>query len=429
MSAGEVRIVDQAGRPLSVGASRRDSIISQKYWNIETKRQSASNITPGNAVGGANKDFRVCGTAEQPWDAVRLIILNAETSNSVQGVTANFAPTANMTGFPTPTGTWTTFTWSAAGSINLSNSSSNQLYNAVVSDWMSGANITSVARDDGGTYPMFMVTIHNPFGAGAYTYTFEGQGSTAFDTDPLTSGRRWFKAFQSGIDGVTTPTAFTQTVESNNINPIILQFRTRGRVLSFMGSGDSIMGGSLTTSNMLGPGFRSAVAVSSSAFPVQYMGSGWASQTSANYLANAKTLITTANPQVCAYSVFSPNDGAISSTTVATSLRQAFDFIAHCRANDCVPILVTPTPDNSDNLAASTLKIGLTNTLLALRLKGVLVADWWGAVAAFPGENVSTGWGWITGYSGDTKHPNDTGAAAMAAQFTTILNALVAANS
>lgn len=76
--------------------ARRDLILSQKYWNIETKRQSGSNITPANAVGGANKDFRVCGTAESAWDAVRLVILNAETSNSVQGVTANFAPTANM---------------------------------------------------------------------------------------------------------------------------------------------------------------------------------------------------------------------------------------------------------------------------------------------------------------------------------------------
>ena len=427
--SGEVRVVDASGKPLAVGSARRDSIMSGKYWNIETKRQSGSGITTGTAVGGANKDFHVVGTAEQNWDAVRLIILNAETANSVQAVTASFAPTANMTSVNTPTGSWTTFTWSAAGSVNLANSSSNQLYNAVTSDWMSGANVTSVARDDGGTYPMFMFRIHLPFGAGAYTYTTESSGSTAYDTDPLTSGRRWFKIFQSAIDSVTTPGSFTQTVESNLVPSCILQFRVRGRVLSFMCAGDSIVGGSLTTSNMLSPGFRAAVAASSSSFPVQYVGSGWASQTSANYLANAKTLISTVNPQVCAYSVCSPNDGAISASIVATQLRQAFDFIAYCRANDCVPILITPTPDNTDNAAASTLKIGLANTLLALRSKGVLVADWWNAVAVFPGDNASGGYGWPAGYYGDSKHPSDTGAAVMGAQLQTYLNLIVAANS
>ncbi len=407
----------------------RDAAMSNTYWNIETKRQSASNLTPGNAVGATNKDFRVMGTAEAPWDAVRIHILNAETSNSVQGVTANFAPTSTTAGFPTPTGSWTTFTWAAAGSINLVDSSSNQLFNVVTSDWMSSANVQSVARTDGGALPLFMITVHNPTGAGAYTYTFEGQGSTAFDTDALTRGRLWFKAFQSNIDGVGTPANFTQTVESNNINPMIVQFRSRGRVLSYMASGDSIQGGSLTTSNMLSPGFRMAIANSTATLPIQYMGSGWASQTSANYLANAKTLITAAQPQVCSYAVYSPNDSAPSAAQNQIWMRQAIDFTQHCRANNCIPILLGPTPINTDSASATSFKLALNNTLLALRARGFFVVDYWSRVAQTSAAGIGT---WRPGYTDDPLliHPNDAGAAVMAqALWEDALQYIAAANT
>jgi len=412
----------------------RDYALSNKYWNIETKRQSGSGMTPGNSVN-TNKDFRIVGTAEQHWDAVRLHILNYETANSVQGYTANFAPTANMTTPNTPTGTWTTFTWASAGSVNLSNATAGSggtpkpIPSISSSDWMSGANVQSVARNDGGTYPMWMITQHNPVGPGTYTYTFEAQSSTSFDTDGLTGGRRFYKMFQGSIDGVTTPANFTTSTESNNCNPFIIQFRSRGRVASLMCSGDSIVGGSGTTSNMLSAGFLAAIGASSTTFPVQYLGAGYASRFTVDTLAEAKAFISAVNPHMCAYSVYSPNDGAISSTIVNTQLRQAMDFVQHCRANDCVPILITPTPDNSDSIASSVLKIGLTNTLLALRSQGVLVADWWTAVSEYPGANVSTGYGWKSGYNADTQHPSDTGAAVMASVLRQTITPVLQANS
>ena len=418
--------VTLAGTPYSM----RDALMSNTYWNIETKRQSASNLSTGNAVGATNKDFRVMGVAEAPWDAVRIHILNAETSNSVQGFTANFAPTSTLTGFPTPTGTWTTFTWSAAGSVNLVDSSSNQLFTVVTSDWMSSANIQSVARTDGGVYPAFMITQHNPTGAGAFTYTFEGQSSTTFDTDDLTRGRRWFKAFQSNIDGVSTPANFTQTAESNNINPMIVQFRSRGRVLSYMASGDSIQGGSLTTSNMLSPGFRMAISNSNNGtLPIQYFGSGWASQTSANYLANAKTLITATQPQVCSYAVYSPNDSAPSAAQNQIWMRQAMDFVQHCRSNNCIPVLLGPTPINTDSASAVGFKVALNNSLLALRLRGIFVVDYWARVATTTPTGTAI---WTPGYTDDASfiHPNDTSAAVMArALWEDAIQYIVAANS
>lgn len=492
----------------------RNNVASAKYMNIETKRQAGSGITPFNFVN-THKDFRVIGTAEQDWDAVRLIILNYETIMSVQGFTANFAPTANMTTPNVPTGSWTTFTWSGAGSINLAaatagtGASAKPIPSINVSDWMSSANIQSVARDDGGTYPMWMITQHNPIGSGtavtftngsanitwtshgksigemvfltttgtlptnfvastryyivstpdadtitisatsgggaitagsagsgthtgfrAAAYTFEAQSSTAFDTDLLLSGRRFYKMFQGSVDGVTTPTNFTTTTESNNCNPFIIQFRSRGRVLSFMCSGDSIPGGSGTTSNMLSPGLLAQIGLSSSTFPVQYIGAGYAGRCTVDSLAEAKAIISAVNPQVCFYSPYSPNDGTLTSTIVNTQLRQATDFIQHCRANDCIPVLWTPTPDNTDSLTVSNLKISMTNTLLSWRAKGIQVADIWGAVAAFPGANSSTGWGWITGYNNaDGIHENDTGATVMKTPITSVLQSVLAASS
>lgn len=431
MPNNQPTLYDQAQQILT-----RDLIISTLNWNTETKRQSGSGITTGTQVSSTNKDFNVIGTAEQNWDAVRLHILNAETTNSVAGVTASFAPTANMNVVNTPTGNWTTFTWASAGSIDLVDSSSNQLYNTVSSDWMTSADISSVARNDGGTLPMFMFRIHLPTGAGAYTYTTESSvanttsTSTSYDTEALTYGRRWYKIFQSNIDSVATPASFTQTAESSLVPACILQFKSRGRVISFMCAGDSIMGGSLSTSNMLSPGFRAAASKSLSSIgsAVQYIGSGWASQTSANYLANAKTIISLTNPAICAYSVYSPNDPTLTATVAATQLRQANEFIFFCRANRCIPILVTPTPDSTDSITISNLKIDLTRTILAMQNQGVLVADFWGSVAAFPGTNTSTGWGWITGTNGDTKHPNDNGAALMANALVFPLNKILNCN-
>lgn len=433
---GDVRVVSlSSGGRVAVSfiphidfRGSRNLLLSNKYWNIETKRQSGASISTAS-VGATNKDFQVIGTAEQQWEAVRLHILNAETSNSTQAVKASFTPSANMTSLSTPTGTATIFTWSGAGTVDLVNSSSSALFNVVSSDWMDGANIKPIARDDGGSYPLFYLRIHLPTGAGSYTYSTEGSSGLTYDTDALTSGRRWFKSFQSNIDSIGTPAAYTQTGASNLFPTMILQFRSRGNVISFMCAGDSIMGGSLTTGNMLSPGFRASVATSTPGLPVQFVNSGWSSQTSVNYLANAKKFIDTVKPQVCAYSVFSPNDSTISEAVIATQMSQAMDFVAYCRENDVVPILCTPTPNNTDSLTVSNFKITLTNTLLGLRSRGILVADFWTSVAAFPGQNKSTGWGWIQGYHGDDLHPSDAGSAVMSATLSDILRAIIRANS
>ena len=413
---------------------RRDLMLSPKLYNIETKRQAGSGVTPGNGVTTNDKNFRIAGVARDHWDGVQYGAINYETSNSVQGFKAGFAPSANRTGFPTPTGTFTPFTWSGAGSVNLPNAAAGAtkpIPTITLSDWMTGANIQSVARDDGGKFPMWFVAQYNPVGGGAFTYSFESQSSTAFDTDALTYGQPFFKAFQAGtsLDTVGTPAGFTQTVESNNCNPFLLRFRSRGRVMNVMCSSDSIASGSGTTSNMLGPVFRACAAVSRAGLPVQYVGAGYAGRRTADTLAEAKVLIPALSPHVCLYAPYSPNDAALSTTVINTLMRQAMEFVALCRANDCIPILATPTPDNSDNLATSNLKISLTSTLLSMRSRGLLVADFWSAVAALPGGNVSTGYGWIAGYgAADGQHPSDTGADVMAQVLSNILRDIMDAS-
>ena len=388
-------------------AGLRDTLLSNVNWAVDSKRlTNVCNVATG--MSGTNKDFHLIGTTELPFDAVRLIVLSAETAGAAS-CTAAIAPTANMTTVNTPTGSWTGFTWSGSSSFTMPSSSNAAQFGALASDWM---QVQSVARNDGGIVPMFMLRIHIPVGAGN-TYTADASTNFSFDTDQLTAGRRWFRMFQSNIDSVTTPSAFTNTSESSTFPACILQFRIRGKVMSVAFCGDSIAGGSTTTGGVMSCGYLTAQALTSSAFPVDYVSGGWSGQTTTNYLANAKTLITASQPHVAFYNVYSPNDSSFNQTVANAQVQRAMDFVSHARANNCLPVLVTATPLSTDSSAASAIKVSQTAQVNALADQGFLIADVYSATADFVTPNGSGGWGWKSGYSTDGTHPNDVGAAAI----------------
>lgn len=429
------RTLEQIPFPRLGWTLNRDLMIPPTLWNIGSFKMSGS-ITPGNAVGAQDRDWHIAATCEQHFDAVRLILLSAEAANNVAGVTAAIAPSANYNTPNTPTGSWTTFTWSGSGSTTMptgSGSGATARFATVTSDWMS---VQSVARDDSPVVdvPIWMLRIHLPAGGGTYNYTTTAAVDTTWNTNAALNYRRFYRIQQQNINSVGTPAAFTATSEGNTMPPFILQFRMRGRVISFMTAGDSFVAGSLTDGRMLPAGLRAAYALSSPTnMPVLPYISGWASQPSADYLANAKTLISAAPPQVAAYQVYSSNDSTLSTAVMNTQLAQAMDFVTHCRANGTLPVLLGPCPLNSDNLTVSTLKVTMTNKLREMRNRGILVVDYYNALTDFATINGSGGYSWISGYNSDSTHPNNTGAEVMSSilqrQLQKIMNANGAAVS
>lgn len=423
------RNLEQVPFPRLGWTLQRDLEVSQKYWNIGSFKVAGS-VTPGNSVGAQNRDWHIAATCEQHFDAVRLILLSAEAANNVAGVTAAIAPSANFATPNTPTGSWTTFTWGGSGSTTMptgSGAGAAARFASVTSDWMS---VQSVDRDDNPTVnlPIWMLRIHLPTGPGTYTYTTNASVDTSWNTDALLNYRRYYRIQQQNIDSVGTPASFTATAEGNTNPPFIIQFRMRGRVISFMVAGDSFVAGSLSTSRMLPAGARAVRAISDPTnFPAMSLTSGWASQASADYLANAKTIISAANPQVACYQVYTSNDATLSTAVMNTQLSQAMDFVAHCRANDVLPVLLGPCPLNSDNATVSALKVTMTTKLRELRLRGIPIVDYYSSLTDFAGVNGSGGYPWLSGLNEDSTHPNDTGHGVMSEilqkQFRKILNA------
>lgn len=412
----------------------RDMLLSPKYQNVGVFRQCGSAVNAGQTVP-STRTFHNCGTFPQEWDQVQLAIGSADTANTVQGLKAVFAPTANFTDPKTPSGGLAAFqaiTWPTTGAtLNVAVAPGANLWAWSLSDKMNAAGFASIARDDNPAYnlPAWMLRIELPVGPGSYVYTNQATNAVTFNTDALTRGARLFQIFQP-TDGVTTPANFTSVTEGNVSIAYALIFYCRGRIVSVAGFGDSIAGGSFSTGYALPSNFKMAGRLSvPGVFPINAFAGGWAGQTSVLALANAKATALAFHPHVAFYSPWSPNDGTLDATKVATSLRQATDWITYCRANDIVPGLTLPTPDNSETITISNLKIGLRNALLAERSRGVLIADWWGAVAEFPGANVSTGWGFKAGTFGDNIHPNDAGYDLMDYAEAVAMSPLIAANT
>lgn len=418
----------------------RDLLIPPTYANLESKRtvgmtSGASGTAYNFAVGAQSRCYHMTGTAEAPFDAVRLMVLSLDSANTVTGASAAFAPTSRIDGtvaatagsIITPTGSWSTFQWSASGTFNMPTGTATS-FGTLTSDWLPVSCINRADIAGPGPY-YFMCRIQLPPGAGTFVFTRDNTGGVTFDTDANLSIRRFFRAMQQNIDGVATPALFTQTAQNTGYPAAIIQFRSRGRVFSMMNVGDSIAEGVNSSDSALGYGLRTQMAVSQPNVPLQIVNCGRGSQSSTDYLANAKTLITLCTPQIATYSVWSPNDGTLTQAISDTQMAQAMDFIQHCRANSCLPILLTPTPVNTDTAAISALKQSLQARINDMARRGVLVADMYAAVTDFTARSATGGYPWLPGYYADATHPNDTGHTAMQQVLMPVIQLALNANS
>lgn len=221
---------------------------------------NAKSIASGAASG---RTYEVTATTAVEFDAVRLVLAmgNTDSANAI-AVTgyASVAAVPNPNDAAIATASWQTVTWGGtnnlggAGTITLNPSASAARRALDVSDIMP---LASVARDDGGAYPMLRMRVYVAQTTGSTgNIVVLGDGSQSFAnwaTHP--SGRIWRMWGKNGQYSQSNPGGMTEAagVAVENGCPIVgLVYYARGKVVNVVGFGDSITEGQGT---YIGEGF------------------------------------------------------------------------------------------------------------------------------------------------------------------------------
>lgn len=227
-------------------------------------------------TNGLTLHYRIAAACD--FDAVRILVPNMHTS-AVTGVTASVglaealgawattAPTTNSAGANTsaapasnqaisPTGANSipfTFNGAASATLAVVAEAANLLSSYTASDWMPAS---SVARTDGGAFPLVDIRLFYPAGSTA-TMAYTGGTHSAWAIwgrdDLITGGRPW-RVWAQDVEAVATPANFTSVATVPYMVPIIVQYRARKTgAISVVVCGDSIYeastGGTYTGNN------------------------------------------------------------------------------------------------------------------------------------------------------------------------------------
>lgn len=254
------------------------------------------------------------------FDAVRLILANTDTT-SARYFSCSISVLSSAADLNNSGGTWLQAGQGIDSTVTVPNavkSSGGSRVTYAVSNWV---QIASLARSDGGTYPLVAVRARNLEGNAALPVYGNG-------TDDLTNwatrstGRLWCARNQA-VDGITTPANFTSTTNVSQSPIVGIQYIARGRVLTLMGCSDSIGNGRGTYIGE-GYGMPAADALQQQiGIPIEYADCSWAGQNSGNtngtgYDFRALDIMRgPLKPDILFAAVGSPND---ISTTITQAL-------------------------------------------------------------------------------------------------------------
>jgi lysophospholipase L1-like esterase len=350
-----------------------------------------------------------------PFQAVRIGLPN--TSNlALPGVIASIAPTNTLANVRDPQGAvWTRMLFGGANSATLPVCTDAALSNVTWSDWSS---VPSVARADGGAFPLLMLRVYNP--QPGYPIVNLTSSPVNFPTKfEAANGGRVTRFFgQAAVDGVTTPASFTTTSLNTNYGmPVYVQYKTQSRVVTVYGCGDSITAG-YDGEGRVGWASRATFAAATAQKPTEYCCGGMVSQPGSKYLARLSMLIGDIKPTVVSYMAVSTNDPSYGSPAATVAQKaQTNSMIALCTANGATPLVLTPLPWE---LSSATQQAELA-----------LMRDW---VKALPQNTVdlsplhgATFGRWLaTTRTSDGTHPSELGTAEIAAIVASRLSAVAA---
>jgi lysophospholipase L1-like esterase len=350
-----------------------------------------------------------------PFTAVRIGLPNV-TNAALPGVIAAIAPTNTLANVRDPQGApWTRLLFGGAISATLPACADAALSNVTWSDW---STAPSLARADGGTFPLLMVRVYNP--QPGYPIINLTSSPTNFPTKfEAVNGGRIARAYgQAAVDGVTTPASFTTTsLNANYGMPLYVQYKTASRVVTVYGCGDSITAG-YDGEGRVGWSSRATYAASTATRPTEYCCGGIVSQAGAKYLSRLSLLMPELKPTVVTYMAVSTNDPSYGTPTATNQQKsQTNSLISLCAANGAVPLVLTPLPWELSNTAQQSELALMRDWVKALPVN---IADLSPLHGATFGRWVSTT------RTSDSTHPNELGTTEIAAIVSARLSSVIA---
>lgn len=377
-----------------------------------TPRQSSwISLTGFQQPSGGGYDDRTFQTilgVPRPFDWVQVVLTNIlETEFTFPNVAV--AVSGDVPGDKNPsTGTWVQalFNGGAAAVVPARRGEGRQ--RRLISDRI---NISSIARTDGGSFPILFARAYVPAGAANVPRgSFDGLGAWADPSagNTFTGGRF---IITGGCAG-NKVAASQGTYSDQPFWPGVLCefiFGHNEKVFTLGSAGDSIVNGDYDDSQgkLASYGHYAVKASHTPEHPVIWSNHGFSGQGTANFLDRLNDFVDDGlleHLTAMLYPVWSPNDD----TDIATWNARVDAAISILQANHVLPVLVTPTPrdgfeaDPRDNERKALRDLTLARASAAVRVFNIdaSLSD-----QATPAE-------FIDGYTqpGDGVHPNPTGA-------------------
>lgn len=342
------------------------------------------------------------------FDAVRLILANASTggtltvSKCVVSVPSSMASDSliNNSG-----ATWSGVTFSGSASVTIAAAPGTSRKSYAVSDWL--YNIQSKDRVDGGTLPLLAMRAY--VASASTVITALGLSSvnvTNWRNHP--SGRIVVMRKHDG-DAANTPANLVSTTDINQTIIAGVQYLARGKVLTVMAQGDSIMEGQGTYMNE-GYALPACLSVQASlGIPVELAQCAASGTTGDTFVYRTEDLIAAGVvPDVLLQALASPNGYTTTFTTAQRDTARALlpRLMSLGKANRLRMVLSTFTPNDTKLWGADDAnRIALNSDVAAW--PEVNICD---ASTALSGSVDGTGKTLLaSGVSDDGLHPNDAG--------------------
>lgn len=397
-----------------------------------------------SVANGADYTTRVFQTLECHTDRIRVGIINpiaaALTNVRVSIGTSDTLPAAlaSLHGSSTTSGailsngglaTGSAFTVAAGVSADKP-----------VITWSEWLDISTVDRADGGTLPLIRVSIEIPTAGNANRPACDTSatrdGWEAEGSSTVAPYGRPFKARNGAGLGVTTPSAGSSTVYSDETIPYVLEYMPRhGQGITLTVFGDSIIEGAGATVNGCGFPYIARAAVSTMSAPVGICCMAAASMQMDAMADRAEAVAATLLPELAMVSMFTPNGITAPNFTATSGARLQYKHNQRLRtalvAQDCaligfsgIPMLAVAPDSTTGSKDLNSASVAVLNSFMAATLSSAVpIVD-----AYTPMRGTPDAEGQVTmklGTSADGLHPNDTGHALMAVPLASLLRSVV----
>src|SRR5574343_304329 len=367
-------------------------------------------VQPGMNTSGAstNRTYGSAHTAWGPFSGMRLLFQNP-TGSAYTIDNVSVAPTANAvmlgTDMVQPSGG--SGAWSAPyGALSLANTGS------VASpglNWTSQIACRSVARADGSPFPAHLVrTYHNAVapcyhGGASFTGLLDG-------TFAANAGGHVFGTGNKANDCVTTPASWVSggvdaSGPAQSVTAIEYLYDLRMRLI--LPLGDSIMAGENSINRpQCGPGFLATLALARAGYKVSHMTAGHGGQTLAQIDTRGRAIRASVLPQVVILPSYTPNTAYSTQADWVAQWWVLAAMAGYAMSINAVPVFITPWPKSGLNATQISARSTQRARVLA---SGLPYADIEAAVTATDGSG-----NWVSEYSSDGTHANQSAYALMA---------------